>query len=36
MDKKIRKIEKASRAETMRIVKKLMADNKETLKLLSH
>jgi len=36
MAKQIRKIEAASRKETMRIVKKLMADNKETLKLLSH
>jgi len=32
----MRKIEKAPKEETIRIVKKLMVDNKETLKLLSH
>ena len=36
MKKEIRRIEKASQKETMQIVKRLMADNKETLKLLRH
>ena len=36
MKKEIRQIEKASQKETMQIVKRLMAANKETLKLLRH